>query len=114
MENGKKHKVENMQTVNLAPLGIPYSWSEKVDHAKLAISDRGNAAGTPRWVCVGDINFTDSMEKRGGGTVAFQCEALWNSLAQVLSDESEPVAKSRSKRSAGKKNTTSQTTAKKK
>lgn len=87
---GETHKVENMKSVNLAPLGIPYSWSESVDHAKLAISDRSNAAGTDRWVCVGDINFTDAQERRGGGTVAFKCESLWNSLVKALSDQVEP------------------------
>ena len=35
-------------------------------------------------MCVGDINFTDAQEKRGGGTVAFQCDPLWNSLSRVL------------------------------
>lgn len=88
-EQGSTHKVENMRSVNLAPLCIPWSWSEANDHAKLAISDRGNPAGSKRWVCVGDINFTDSMEKRGGGTVAFVCEPLWRALSQVLSAQPE-------------------------
>ena len=87
-ENGEKHSVENMLSVNLAPIvsppDIPWSWGEAVDHAKLAISDHTNPAGTDRWVCVGDINFTDSMEKRGGGTCAFICEPLWNALSQIL------------------------------
>ncbi len=90
-EHGEVHKVENMQAADLSPLGIPYSWSEKVDHAKLAISDRSNAAGTDRWVCVGDINFTDAQERRGGGTAAFVCEPLWNSLVKVLTDQPEPA-----------------------
>ena len=95
-----EHDIENMKSVDLSPLGIPYSWSEKVDHAKLALSDRHNPKGTDRWVCVGDINFTDAQEKRGGGTVAFQCEPLWNSLAQALSDQPESP---RTKKSAGGK-----------
>ena len=33
---------------------------------------------------MGDINFTIAQRKRGGGTVAFQCEALWSSLSRVL------------------------------
>ena len=85
VEQGSTHKVENMQSVDLSALGIPYAWSEKLDHAKLAISDRGNPAGSPRWVCVGDINFTDAQERRGGGTVAFQSPALWSSLSRILS-----------------------------
>lgn len=86
LEHGEVHKVENMQSVDLNPIGIPYKWSEKVDHAKLAISARDNGPGAPKWVCVGDINFTNAQEKRGGGTVAFQCEALWSSLVQVLQE----------------------------
>jgi hypothetical protein len=81
---GEAHKVVAMQGVNLSPLKIPYAWSEYDDHAKLAISDADNPPGS-RWVCVGDINFTDAQEKRGGGTVAFQCDPLWNSLNTVLS-----------------------------
>lgn len=34
---------------------------------------------------MGDTNFTNSMEKRGGRTVAFTCDALWRALVQVLS-----------------------------
>ena len=89
LKAGETHKVENMKSVNLTQLGIPYSWAEQNDHAKLAISDRDNPPDSDRWVCVGGMNFTDSMEKRGGGTVAFQCIPLWNSLAQVLSIEPE-------------------------
>lgn len=84
-EQGETHDVENMHSVNLSPLGIPWSWDEQNDHAKLAISDRNNPPGTDRWVCVGDINFTDSMEKRGGGTCAFICNPLWQALSEVLS-----------------------------
>ena len=85
------HEVENMTAVNLAP--IPYSWLEPSDHAKLAISDRNNPQGTPRFGCVGDINFTDAQEKRGGGTVAFECESLWNILAKALTDPPLPPPK---------------------
>lgn len=89
-EQGETHDVENMHSVNLSPLGIPWSWAEQNDHAKLAISDRNNPPGTDQWVCVGDINFTDSMEKRGGGTCAFICDPLWKALSTVLSAAEEP------------------------
>jgi deoxyribonuclease-2 len=95
VEAGETHDVENMHSVNFAPLGIPWSWAEENDHAKLCISDRNNAAGSPHWVCVGDINFTDSMEKRGGGTVAFICDPLWQALVQVLSAAEEAGAKAK-------------------
>jgi deoxyribonuclease-2 len=96
-EPGEVHHVIGMGGVNLAPLKIPYSWGESNDHAKLAISALNNPPGS-RWVCVGDINFTDSMEKRGGGTVAFQCDALWNSLSRVLT---APAASVQQAASAG-------------
>lgn len=97
-KKGDKHKVENMQSVDLNNVGIPYSWSESNDHAKLAISDRENPKGTDRWVCVGDINFTDAQEKRGGGTVAFKCESLWQNLVEVLESTPEPPKKKSSKK----------------
>jgi deoxyribonuclease-2 len=84
------HRVTAMKSVNLAPLGIPISWSEEQDHAKLAISDKTESN---HWICVGDINFTIAQEKRGGGTVAFRCEPLWKSLSEILSTEAEPKAK---------------------
>jgi hypothetical protein len=80
---GETHDIVNMQGVDMTPLKIPYAWAEENDHAKLAISDDDNPPGS-RWVCVGDINFTDAQEKRGGGTVAFQCDPLWNSLHEIL------------------------------
>ncbi|MBM81065.1 MAG: hypothetical protein CMJ78_10785 [Planctomycetaceae bacterium] len=85
-----------MESVDLDSIGIPYAWSESFDHAKLAISAQSNPKGTDRWVCVGDINFTLAQEKRGGGTVAFKCEPLWNSRVQVLHDEK--LAKKRKRR----------------
>lgn len=103
-EGSPGHKVENMQGADLSPLGLHYAWSEKVDHAKLAISDRSNPAGTPRWVCVGDINFTDAQEQRGGGTVAFQCPSLWQSLSQLLiAPATTPTAPSSKRPPATKK-----------
>lgn len=83
-EQGETHDVKHMLGVNLAPIGIEWSWSDTFDHAKLCISDSDNPAGTPRYVCVGDINFTDSMEARGGGTVAFTCDPLWQALSSAL------------------------------
>ncbi len=108
VEKGETHKVENMQSIDLGLLDdkLQYSWSEKVDHAKLAISDRDNGDNTPRWVCVGDINFTDAQDQRGGGTVAFKCPTLWNSLSKILSPKPE------SSGSSGKKATTKKPTTK--
>jgi deoxyribonuclease-2 len=76
------HKVVDIKDVNLKPLGASFAWPETVDHAKLAISDKDEKV---HWVCVGGMNFNISQEKRGGGTVAFQCEPLWKGLNSILS-----------------------------
>ena len=88
------HNVVAMKSVNLNPLGIDICWGEEDYHAKLAISDRKEEI---HYVCVGDINFTIAQEKRGGGTVAFQCDPLWNSLSAILEDVALPPKKSRAK-----------------
>lgn len=114
VEKGETHKVENMQSVDLNPLGFGYSWSEKVDHAKLAISDRDNGDDSPRWICVGDINFTDAQDQRGGGTVAFKCPSLWNSLSMILTPKPEPPRPGTgSKKTTTKKSSTTAVTTKK-
>jgi hypothetical protein len=80
-DSDKIHTVVDMAGIDLHPLNIPISWPEPDDHAKLAISARSE---TDHYICVGDINFTVSMRARSGGTVAFQCEALWSSISQIL------------------------------
>jgi hypothetical protein len=70
-----------MSGIDLHPLGIPISWQEPDDHAKLAISARSE---TEHYICVGDVNFTVSMRSRSGGTVAFQCDALWSGISEIL------------------------------
>jgi deoxyribonuclease-2 len=81
LQSDKIHTVVDMKAVDLNPLGIPIAWPEPDDHAKLAISARSEQV---HFVCVGDINFTIAQRKRGGGTVAFQCEALWRSISAIL------------------------------
>ncbi|HWU91220.1 MAG TPA: deoxyribonuclease II family protein [Kofleriaceae bacterium] len=81
-----QHTVVAMQEVNLEPLGIDLAWSREVDHAKIAISAKSEEV---RYVCVGDLNYTMAQRKRGGGTVAFQSEALWASLSSILEEVSE-------------------------
>lgn len=89
-DSDKIHSVVAMKSVNLNPLGIDIEWGEEDDHAKLAISDRKEQV---HYVCVGDINFTIAQEKRGGGTVAFQCEPLWESISAILESVSLPTKK---------------------
>jgi deoxyribonuclease-2 len=97
-DSDKVHDVVAMKSVNLNPLGIDIMWGEEDDHAKLAISAADQ--DQPRYVCVGDINFTVAQEKRGGGTVAFQCDPLWDSISSILESVSLPPKKS----GAGSKN----------
>ena len=80
-DSDKIHHVVDMKAVDFTKIGIPYKWPEPDDHAKLCISDLKE---TVHYVCVGDMNFTLAQRKRGGGTVAFQCEPLWKSLSAVL------------------------------
>ena len=89
-DSDKVHDVVAMKSVNLNPLGIDIAWSEADDHAKLAISDLKEEI---HYVCVGDINFTIAQEKRGGGTVAFQCDPLWKSISQILESVALPPKK---------------------
>jgi deoxyribonuclease II len=81
LDSDNIHTVVDMAGINLSPLGIDISWPEPDDHAKLAISARSEAT---HFICVGDINFTIAQRKRGGGTVAFQCEPLWHDLSICL------------------------------
>ncbi len=86
VEKGSKvHTIQEMKWVNTGPLGIkpPWQWSEENDHAKLAVSAANEKL---RFICVGDINFTITMENRSGGTVAFICDDLVEDLDKMLSD----------------------------
>ena len=56
-----------------------------------------------RYVCVGDPNFTVAQEKRSGGTVAFPCKDLWESINQILSTKSIGKDKNKSKNNKHKK-----------
>lgn len=88
LDSDKVHTVVDMDGIDLNPLGIDIAWKETNDHAKLAISARSEK---DHYVCVGDINFTLAQRKRGGGTVAFRCEALWKSISACLVDVSVHV-----------------------
>lgn len=71
------HAVLDTLFINLEPLGVDYEWHYTQDHAKWACSQ------TPDWVVVADINRDTSQEKRGGGGIAFQHPALWQSISQI-------------------------------
>jgi len=86
-DSDKTHDVVAMSEVKLTALGVDLAWSEAFDHAKLCISA---PTETEHWVCVGDINYTIAQRKRGGGTVAFQCDALWQGLSEILTQTVAP------------------------
>lgn len=71
------HKTYDIKYINLGPLGIHLAWPETHDHAKWGITTHSN------WVCVGDINRMVSQRKRGGGTIAFENQALWQGLSKT-------------------------------
>lgn len=98
-DGDSSHTVVAMKSVDLAPLGInpSYDWSEENDHAKLAISRETEKT---KYVCVGDLNFTKAQEKRSGGTVAFTCNDLWESLNEILSTKQLPPKKNSQKEKA--------------
>lgn len=77
------YNVEDIKYITLEKAGLPWAWKETQDHAKWAVSeaDQGN------WVCVGDINRMISQRQRGGCTIAFQNDALW----QILKDSEQII-----------------------
>jgi deoxyribonuclease-2 len=81
IDSDKVHTVVDMAGIDLNPLGFDIAWPENDDHAKLAISARSEDT---HFICVGDVNFTISMRKRSGGTLAFKCEPLWQSISSIL------------------------------
>ena len=71
------HKTFDVKFIDLRKLGAPYTWPETHDHAKWGITKNHN------WICVGDINRMVSQENRGGATIAFQDQKLWQALSQT-------------------------------
>jgi len=88
----KIHSIVAASQVDLTKVGEAISWPNALDHAKLAISEQlqSDVTDRRRYVCVGDINFTVPMRKRGGGTVAFLCPPLWASLDEILIEKTAP------------------------
>lgn len=86
-----EHETFDIKAIDLTPLGAPWKWPETKDHAKWGIGVEAD------WVCVGDINRMISQQKRGGGTIAFQEEALWTALRKTDSlksdDKNKPLPK---------------------
>jgi len=86
-----KLEVFDVKSIDFTPLGVPWKWPETKDHAKWGIGVDAD------WVCVGDINRMVSQEKRGGGTIAFQEQALWACLAKTDSLKPEGPTKTAAK-----------------
>jgi deoxyribonuclease II len=70
------HKTFDIKYVNLGSMGVHWAWPETHDHAKWGITLH------EPWICVGDINRMISQRKRGGGTIAFQNQILWQALSK--------------------------------
>ena len=70
------HKTFDIKYINLGFMGVRWAWPETNDHAKWGITLH------KPWVCVGDINRMISQRKRGGGTIAFQNQILWQGLSK--------------------------------
>ncbi len=70
------HKTFDIKFINLGSMGIHWAWPETHDHAKWGITLHNP------WVCVGDINRMISQRKRGGGTIAFKNQILWQALSK--------------------------------
>ncbi len=83
-----KLKTFDVKMIDLTPLGAPWRWPETKDHAKWGIGVDKD------WVCVGDINRMISQEKRGGGAIAFQEQALWAALSKT--DSLKPAGPTKS------------------
>ncbi|EAR86534.2 deoxyribonuclease II (macronuclear) [Tetrahymena thermophila SB210] len=58
--------------------GIQYKWTK--DHSKYAISSDSSKP----YVCLGDINRQTSQWKRGGGTVCFQNQQVYNNFKKIM------------------------------
>jgi deoxyribonuclease II len=69
------HKTFDIKYINLGFMGVRWAWPETHDHAKWGITLH------KPWVCVGDINRMISQRKRGGGTIAFQNQIVWQGLS---------------------------------
>ena len=70
-------EIQDVQYVDLNPLGFNYEWFYTKDHAKWA------ASVEPNWVCIGDINRQTSQEKRGGGVICFQDQDVWEQFSKI-------------------------------
>jgi deoxyribonuclease II len=71
------HKTFGIKYIDFRPLRVPWDWPESSDHANWGITIDSD------WVCVGDINRMRSVEKRGGGTLAFQDKELCPALSKA-------------------------------
>lgn len=58
---------------------LDYEWRYTRDHAKWAVALKDDMSTLP-WVCVADLNRMISQEKRGGASLCFQDDALWEAL----------------------------------
>lgn len=71
---------EDLLTLNFkVEPSLAYEWRYTKDHAKWAVALENKSNSLP-WVCVADLNRMVSQEKRGGGSLCFQENSLWEAL----------------------------------
>ena len=58
---------------------LTYEWPYTKDHAKWAVALKNSVSALP-WVCIADLNRMVSQEKRGGASLCFQEDSLWEAL----------------------------------
>lgn len=66
--------------IDLISPGQSVTFKATEDHSKWAVSTGSSRTGSGTsggWVCVGDINRDEAEERRGGGTVCRQDDAVW-------------------------------------
>ncbi|KOX79099.1 Plancitoxin-1 [Melipona quadrifasciata] len=77
-----RRKIYNVKSLKFDVANVDYTSSH--DHSKWAITDTKKSAN--HWVCIGDINRADTQYSRGGGTVCFKEDRLWNDYHNIIND----------------------------
>ncbi|KAL4475090.1 hypothetical protein ABPG74_001786 [Tetrahymena malaccensis] len=76
--NTDGYSVNSNTFIDFQQNGIQYKWTK--DHSKYAISSNTSKP----YVCLGDINRQTSQWKRGGGTVCFQNQQVYNNFRKIM------------------------------
>ncbi|KAK1117348.1 hypothetical protein K0M31_016719 [Melipona bicolor] len=77
-----RRKIYNVKSLKFDVANVDYTSSH--DHSKWAITDTKKSVN--HWVCIGDINRANTQYSRGGGTVCFKEDRLWNDYHNIIND----------------------------